>query len=97
VQFIVRPDGSIWAESVGDVYLDEGNEFDDDQQRRLEQLGWTPPELFGPGHGNYWREYDEGQYVEAASALALTFVDVFGAEPHESIYVGLFEAVASSG
>jgi hypothetical protein len=97
VQFIVRPDGSMWAESIGDVHLDDGDEFDDEQHCRLEQLGWNEPELFGPGRGNYWREYDDGQYLRAAASVAATFIEVFDAEPHESIYVALFEAVASSG
>jgi len=97
VQFIVRPDGSIWSESVGDVYLDDDDEFDDEQRRRLVQLGWTAPELFGPGRGNYWREYEPGDFLEAASSVALTFVEVFDAEPHESIYVGLFQASALRG
>ncbi len=97
VQFIVRPDGSMWAESVGEVHLDEGDAFDDEQQRRLAQLGWATPELFGPGRGNYWREWDEDHFLEVASVAALTLVDVFGAEPHDSIYVGVFEAIALSG
>jgi len=45
VQFIVRPDGGVWAESVGDVFL-ERLVFTDDQHRELELLGWTEPELF---------------------------------------------------
>jgi hypothetical protein len=97
VQFIVRPDGSMWAESVGEVFLDDGDEFDDEQHQRLDELGWNAPELFGHGRGNYWREYDEGHFLEAASIAALTIVDVFGGEPHESIYVGVFEALALSG
>jgi hypothetical protein len=97
VQFIVRPDGSMWAESVGEVFLDDGDEFDDEQHRTLAQLGWNPPELFGRGKGNYWREYDDGCFLEAASIAALTIVDVFGGEPHESIYVGIFEALALRG
>jgi hypothetical protein len=97
VQFMVRADGSMWAESIGDVHLDDGDEFDDEQHRRLAQLGWTTPELFGPGRGNYWREYDEGHFLEAATIVAMTFVDVFDAEPRESVYVGIFEAVALSG
>jgi len=97
VQFIIRPDGSVWSESVGDVYLDDGDEFDDDQRRVLAQLGWNAPELFGPGHGNYWREYDEGHLLDAASSVASTFIEVFGAEPHESVYVGLFTASALRG
>jgi hypothetical protein len=87
----------MWAESVGDVYLDEGDEFDDGQRDRLEQLGWTTPELFGPGRGNYWREYETGHFLEAASSVALTFVEVFDALPHESVYVAVFEALALSG
>ena len=55
VQFIVRPDGGLWAESVGDVFLD-GDEFNEEQRGDLEVLGWAEPELFGSGHGNYWRE-----------------------------------------
>jgi hypothetical protein len=97
VQFIVRPDGSVWSESVGDIFLHDDNEFDDDQRERLVLLGWNAPELFGPGHGNYWREYEPGHSVEAACNLAVTFVEVFGAEPHESVYVGLFQASALRG
>ena len=95
VQFIVRTDGGLWAESVGDVFL-EGDGFDDEQRRTLASLGWTEPELFGLGHGNYWREYDEpGHDLEAISVAVLTCVDVFGAGPRTKMRVQVFEAAGT--
>src|SRR5450432_2547383 len=55
VQFMVHPDGGLWTESVGDVFLD-GDGFDDEQRRTLELLRWTAPVHGGRGQGNYWRE-----------------------------------------
>jgi hypothetical protein len=97
VQFIVRPDGGLWAESVGDVYLD-GNGFSDDQRRTLEILGWRTPELFGAGHGNYWRDFTApGHDLEAATIAVLTCVDVLDARPRDTVHVSVFEAVGARG
>jgi hypothetical protein len=96
VQFIARPDGSLWTESIGDVYLDDG--FDDGQRRQLERLGWSPPELFGLGHGNYWREYETpGHDGEAVAVAILTCIEVFETDPRTKVLVRVFEAVGSHG
>ena len=56
VQFVVRPDGTLWAEAVGDRHLEHAR-FDDEQHRLLDRLGWGTADPDGPGDGNYWREY----------------------------------------
>ena len=97
VQFIVRPDGGLWAESIGDVHLD-GDGFDEEQRRTLELLHWTTPEPDGRGKGNYWREYEApGHDLEAATIAVLTCVDVFGAGPRAEVRVNVFEAVGARG
>jgi hypothetical protein len=95
VQFIVRPEGGLWAESVGDVFLD-GDGFDDEQRRTLRLLRWTEPEPDGRGKGNYWREYaTPGHDLEAATIAVLTCVDVFGTGPHDDVRVKVFESVGA--
>lgn len=97
VQFIVRPDGGLWSESIGDVHID-GDGFDEDQHRELELLGWNTPELFGRGHGNYWREYESpGHDLDAATIAVMTCIDVFGAGPRTRVKVVVFEAVGARG
>jgi hypothetical protein len=97
VQFIVRPDGGLWAEAVGDVFL-PGYRYSDEQRRTLESLGWRSSELFGHGRGNYCREYPErGHDLEAATIAVLTCVDVFGAGPRTEVRVEVFEAVGARG
>jgi len=96
VQFIVRPDGGLWAESIGDNY--RSNDFGDDDRRELRLLHWNEPELFGRGHGNYWHEYEEpGHDLEAATIAVLTCIDVHRAEPETKVKVAVFEAVGSRG
>ena len=95
VQFIVRPNGALWAESVGDRFL-EPDAFSDDQHRELESLGWTAPEPGGRGGGNYWREYEAPAYdLEATAVAALTCLDVFRVGPYDDVRVTVFEAVGS--
>ncbi|MDP9331871.1 MAG: hypothetical protein M3Q30_00970 [Actinomycetota bacterium] len=95
VQFIVRPDGTLWAESIGDEFL-EANVLDDEQHRALELMGWTPPDPGGKGGGNYWHEYDEpGHDLEATVVAVLTCVDVFRVGPRAEVRVAVFEAVGS--
>src|SRR5262245_16964753 len=55
VQFMVRDDGSLWAEAVGDCNL-VGSPLDDDQRDALAHLGWNAPDPDGRWAGNYWRE-----------------------------------------
>ena len=97
VQFIVRPDGGLWAESIGEVFLGDA-EFSDEQRRELASLGWSAPDLFGRGHGNYWHDYETaGHDLEAATVAVLTCIDVFGTRPREAVNVTVFEAVGSRG
>ena len=93
VQFIVRHDGTLWAESVGDTHLVE-RPFDDEQRRVLEMLGWRAADSEGPGEGNYWREYEKpGSDLDAAATAVLTCLDVFGCGPRTDVRVKVFEAV----
>jgi hypothetical protein len=93
VQFIVRPDGTLWAEAVGDVHLSAGG-FDDEQRRLLAVLGWGAADPDGPGEGNYWREYETpGCDLDAAATAVLTCLDVFGCGPRTRVRVKVFEAV----
>lgn len=95
VQFMVRPDGGLWSESIGDVYLDTDG-FDDEQRRTLRLLRWTEPGTEDRGKGNYWREYDgPGHDLEAATTAVLTCVDVFEADPRADVQVMVFEAVSA--
>jgi hypothetical protein len=95
VQFMVHPEGRLWAESVGDVFLD-GDSFDDDQRRTLELLRWNAPEPGGRGKGNYWREFEApAEDLEAATIAVLTCVDVFGAGPRDQVHVKVFEAAGA--
>src|SRR6476661_7595439 len=71
VQFMVRPDGTLRAESVGDMFL-ETKQFDDDQHRTLDRLGWAEPDPDGSGQGNYWREFPAGHDLDATVRAVLT-------------------------
>ena len=84
VQFIVRPNGGLWTESIGDVFLEAA--FTEDQSCELMSLGWNTPELFRlAAAATTRREYEAaGHDREAAAKAVLTCIDVFGAHPYAS-------------
>ena len=88
----MRPDGTLWAEAVGDRHLEHA--VIDDEQIGLDRLGWGVADPDGPGDGNYWREYSTPECdLEATATVVLTCVDVFGCGPRTRLRVKVFEAV----
>jgi hypothetical protein len=95
VQFMVRGDGSFWAEAVGDCHL-WSQPLDDDRRRHLSRLGWNAPDPDGRWAGNYWREWGEaGGELEAAAVAVTTLIEVFGAGAYSEVSVDVFEAVSA--
>ncbi len=81
VQF-VRFGPGLRAESVGERYLDDGDELTAEQLHQLEALGWLPPDE----GGNYWAQWAEAPPFQDVAATALqTLQQVHGVEHVEQL------------
>jgi T3SS (YopN, CesT) and YbjN peptide-binding chaperone 3 len=83
VQFAGFGSGSgLRAESVGDRYLEAGDELTSQQRTRLAELGWLPPDE----GGNYWRQWtDPLPYHDVAVMALQTLREVHGVEHGEQL------------
>ena len=81
VQF-ARSGTDLRAESVGDQYLDDGDELTPAQHADLVQLGWSPPDE----SGNYWGQWPDPPPFRAVAAMALeTLGRIHGVEHAEQL------------
>jgi hypothetical protein len=54
VQFLAREDQSMIVECISNRYLDDDHRLDLDDEMRLVDAGFTPPDLDDAGHPNWW-------------------------------------------
>lgn len=83
VYFTQMQQGPSWLtiEAVSNEFLPLQRQIGTEQQQRLAQMGWEPPQP--PGRLNWWKTYSwplpSSEARQAASLLTSTLRDVFGA------------------
>jgi hypothetical protein len=93
IQFSAEPGSTfLTAEAVSNRFLKPENILSPDQQARMRQLGWTPPQIGNnKGPNFYWRwEADTDAARQAIAELIVrTFVEGYGLAPDKPLIVSL--------
>ena len=82
-----RGDARLYAEAVGNDYLDPPDALTDAQIRHLQSLGWNRP---GEANSNFHREWKADTDLEReaiAGEVMRAFVEVYGCAPDQPLDV----------
>jgi len=89
VQVLADKEGKLFVECVSNVWLDdEEDHLSLDDELRLLELGFQPPEGIDSSRPNWWWYPDEdGLALEACTKMVTVLCEIFAVRPHHHVWV----------
>jgi hypothetical protein len=78
----------LYAEAVSNECLEPALWLNEDQIARLQSMGWNPP-TGTPNFHREWQATTDSDRLVIASAVMLTFVEIYGVSPDRELDINL--------
>jgi len=84
-----KDDAKLYAETPSNRVIPDGHQLSEDQNDRLEVLGWQSPTGDELNYHRTWRANSHEDRLMTAQEIMQTFVEVYGVEPDQPLDVNL--------